>query len=77
MDKMVIGNNNIKVSEKISEIISFIELKKLTNSVYTLCKGSLMVVEFVYGRRIRVKLFNSLNVNDEIRSITNVEVINV
>ena len=72
MIRIIVGNNKDLVSDcvRICEIAIIEEC--LTVELYTLYKGSLLLSKYVCGIKVKVKLFSSLNVADEVVRLSSI-----
>lgn len=46
-----------------------IEKEKFTMDIYSLHDNNLMLFEYIKGKKVRIKLYNSLEVEDKLESI--------
>lgn len=69
MVKFISSNNEKFVLDKVSLYSDIIVKKSLTVDMYTLHCGNLMLFKYIKGKKTLVRLFNSLDVSNELRHI--------
>ena len=69
MTKVIIGNHEKMVAVNAEVVVDYFKSEKLTGSLYTLCNNSLLKMEFINGNRVKVKLFNSSEVDNVMVSV--------
>ena len=69
MIRVISSNDEKYVLSKVDCYSEIIVKDKLTVDMYTLHLGDLMLFKFIKGKKTMVKLFNSLEVSNELRHI--------
>lgn len=71
--RLIKGNNSTSVTIGMDIYSDIAEKEKLTVDLYSLHNNSLMLFEYIKGKKVRVKLYNSLDVENEVKSISNID----
>jgi len=71
--RLIKGDDSVSVTMGISIYSDIIEKEKLTVDIYSLHDNNLMLFEYIKGKKVRIKLYNSLEVKDKLEVISKEE----
>jgi hypothetical protein len=67
--RLIKGNDSVSVAIGVNIYTGIVEREKFTADIYALHKNNLILFSYIEGKKVRVKLYDSCEVVNELKSM--------